>query len=51
MVEKWIQECNKNPNLKVTIRLLDGTTLILTAYKPEKVTINQMLDDITVEAD
>ena len=51
MVEKWVQECNENPNLKVTIRLLDGTTLILTAYKPEKTNINQMLDTITVEAD
>ena len=51
LIETFIQQCNKNPDLKVTVRLLDGTTFILTAYKPEKVSINQMLNDITVEAD
>lgn len=49
MIEKWIQECNKNPDLKVTIRLLDGTTMMLTAYKPQSITIDRMLNDITVE--
>ena len=49
MIEKWIQECNKNPDLKVTIRLLDGTTMMLTAYKPQQVTMDRLLNDITVE--
>ena len=51
LLEKYIQECNKNPDLKVTIRFKDGTTTILTAYKPEKVSIDRMLNDITVEDD
>lgn len=49
LLEKYIQECNKNPNLKVTIRTLDGTTIIMTAYKPERVTMDTLLNDITVE--
>lgn len=49
LLEKYIQECNKNPDLKVTIRTLDGTTIIMTAYKPEKVTMDTLLNDITVE--
>ena len=49
LLEKYIQECNKNPNLKVTIRTLDGTTIIMTAYKPERVTMDSLLNDITVE--
>jgi len=51
MLEKFIQECNKNPDLKITVRFNDGTTAILSAYKPERPSINQMLNDITVEAD
>ena len=46
---RFVQQCNKNPDLKVTVRLLDGTTIIMTAYKPEKPTIDQVLNDITVE--
>lgn len=49
LLEKYIQECNRNPNLKVTIRTLDGTTIIMTAYKPERVTMDSLLNDITVE--
>lgn len=49
LLDKYIQECNKNPNLKVTIRTLDGTTIIMTAYKPERVTMDTLLNDITVE--
>ena len=49
MIEKWVQECNKNPDLKVTLRLLDGTTMMLTAYKPQQVTMDRLLNDITVE--
>ena len=49
LLEKYIQECNKNPNLKVTIRTLDGTTIIMTAYRPERVTMDSLLNDITVE--
>lgn len=49
LLEKYIQECNKNPNLKVTIRTLDGTTIIMSAYKPERVTMDSLLNDITVE--
>lgn len=49
MIETFVQQCNKNPDLKVTIRLLDGTTIIMTAYKPEKVSMNQILNEVTVE--
>lgn len=49
LLEKYIQECNNNPDLKVTIRTLDGTTIIMTAYKPERVTMDSLLNDITVE--
>lgn len=49
MIETFVQQCNQNPDLKVTIRLLDGTTIIMTAYKPERVSMNQMLNEITVE--
>lgn len=49
MIETFVQQCNQNPDLKVTIRLLDGTTIIMTAYKPEKVSMNQMLNEITIE--
>ena len=49
MIETFIQQCNSNPDLKVTIRLLDGTTIIMTAYKPEKVSMNQILNEVTVE--
>lgn len=49
MIETFIQQCNNNPDLKVTIRLLDGTTIILTAYKQKKASIDQALNDITVE--
>ena len=49
MIETFVQQCNNNPDLKVTVRLLDGTTIMMTAYKPEKPTINQVLNDITVE--
>lgn len=49
LLEKYIQECNRNPNLKVTIRTLDGTTIIMTAYRPERVTMDSLLNDITVE--
>jgi hypothetical protein len=49
MIETFVQQCNNNPDLKVTIRLLDGTTIMMTAYKPQKPTIDQQLSDITVE--
>ena len=49
MIETFVQQCNSNPDLKVTIRLLDGTTIIMTAYKPEKVSMNQILNEVTVE--
>lgn len=49
MIETFVQQCNDNPDLKVTIRLLDGTTIIMTAYKPEKTTMDQKLSEITVE--
>jgi hypothetical protein len=49
MIETFVQQCNQNPDLKVTIRLLDGTTIIMTAYKPERVSMNQMLNEITIE--
>lgn len=49
MIETFVQKCNSNPDLKVTIRLLDGTTIIMTAYKPEKVSMNQILNEVTVE--
>lgn len=49
MIETFVQKCNDNPDLRVTIRLLDGTTIIMTAYKPEKMSIDRVLNDITVE--
>ena len=51
LMEKFIQECNKNPDLKVTIKFKDGGIAILTAYKPERPTIDKMLNDITIEPD
>lgn len=51
LMEKFIQECNKNPDLKVTIKFKDGGSAILTAYRPERTTIDKMLNDITIESD
>ena len=49
MIETWIQKCNQNPDLKVTINLTDGTIITMTAYKPEPVTMDKLFDRITVE--
>ena len=49
MIETWIQKCNQNPDLKVTINLTDGTIITMTAYKPEPVTMDKLLDRITIE--
>lgn len=49
MIETFVQQCNKNPDLKVSIRLLDGTTINLCTYKKEKVSIDQMLNYVVVE--
>lgn len=49
MIEKWVQECNSNPDLKVTIRLNDGTIMQMSCYKPQQVTMDRLLNDITVE--
>lgn len=49
MIETWIQKCNNNPDLKVTINLTDGTIITMTAYKPEPVTMDKLFDRITIE--
>lgn len=50
MIEKFVQQCNDNPNLSVSIRLLDGTAINMCTYKPvEKENMNQILNHITVE--
>jgi hypothetical protein len=49
LIETYIQQCNKNPDLKVTINLTDGTIITMTAYKPEAPSINALLNDITIE--
>ena len=49
MIETWIQKCNQNPDLKVTINLTDGTIITMTAYKPEPVTMDKLFDRITIE--
>ena len=49
MIEYYIQKCNENPDLRVTIRLYDGTTINMNTYRPEKKSIDSMLNDITIE--
>lgn len=49
MIETFVQQCNNNPDLRVTIRLLDGTTIMMATYKPEKMSIDRVLNNITVE--
>ena len=49
MIETWIQKCNKNPDLKVTINLTDGTIITMTSYKPEAPSINELLSSVTIE--
>lgn len=36
LLEKLIVQCNNNPNLKVVVKLQDGTRLELTTYEPRK---------------
>ncbi len=36
LLERLIVKCNNNPNLKVVVKLLDGTRLELTTYEPKK---------------
>lgn len=49
LIETYIQQCNQNPDLKVTINLTDGTIITMTAYRPKEPTINALLNDITIE--
>lgn len=49
MIETWIQKCNQNPDLKVTINLTDGTIINMTAYKPKAPSIDALLNNITIE--
>lgn len=36
LLEKLIVQCNNNPNLKVVVKLQDGTRLELTTYETKK---------------
>lgn len=36
MLESLIQKCNANPDLKVEVRLKDGTVIFLKSYHEEK---------------
>ena len=49
MIETWIQKCNDNPDLKVTINLIDGTIINMTAYKPEPLSMDKLFDRVTIE--
>ena len=49
MIEYWIQKCNENPDLKVTINLIDGTIINMTAYKPEPLSMDKLFDRVTIE--
>jgi hypothetical protein len=49
MIETWIQKCNQNPDLRVTINLTDGTIINMTAYKPEPLSIDKLFDRVTIE--
>ena len=51
MVEYWIQQCNNNPDLNVTIRLLDGTVVHMNCYKPVKPSMDALLSNVTIERD
>jgi len=49
MIETWIQKCNQNPDLRVTINLTDGTIINMTAYKPEPLSMDKLFDRVTIE--
>ena len=49
MIETWIQKCNDNPDLKVTINLIDGTIINITAYKPAPLSMDKLFDRVTIE--
>lgn len=45
LLERFIQAVNKNPDLRIEVRLNDGTVLLLKTYKsPEKKTTSQLID-------
>lgn len=35
-LEKLIQKCNSNPNLKIEIHLTDGTRILMRSFEAEK---------------
>lgn len=44
LLEKLIQAVNKSPDLRVEVRLEDGTVLLLKTYKaPERKTASQLM--------
>lgn len=44
MIETFIQQCNDNPNLRVEVKLADGTKLTLTTHEEKKKNINDLLE-------
>lgn len=52
LLEKLIQAVNKSPDLRVEVRLEDGTVLLLKTYKaPERKTASQLIDGDVGEYD
>lgn len=46
LLEELIQNVNQNPDLRVEVRLSDGTVLLLKTYKPQdRKTASQLIND------
>ena len=50
LLETFVQQCNKDPNLRVHIRTADGTEIDFRTWKPETRSVNERLDQINIEA-
>lgn len=48
LLEKLIQMVNSNPDLRVDVKLFDGTVLHLKTFQPkERPSVSKMIDDVT----
>ena len=49
-MEKIVQACNENPNLKVTVRLMDGTKIdFVTKQEKPPLLFGDKLDGFSIE--
>lgn len=50
LMEKIVQACNENPNLKVTVRLMDGTKIdFVTKQEKPPLLFGDKLDGFSIE--